>query len=335
MKLKPLQMPKKIEMDEKTATERYARFVIEPLERGFGITVGNALRRVLISSLRGAAVSAVKLDGALHEFCALPGVYEDTTQIVQNLKQVRFKMHGEGPKRATVTLKGKGEVKAGDLKVDHDVEVLNPELHLATLNDEGELNAEIEISMGRGYVPADQHPGGDRPIGTVTVDSLYSPVHKVNYTVEQTRIGQRIDYDKIILDIWTDGSVSPRDSLSHAAKILKDHFSLFVGFEEEEIQSEESEPDEDSLRLKKLLDKSVEELELSVRSSNCLRAANINTLAELVTKTESEMLKYRNFGRKSLKEIQDVLSEMGLSFGMDMGSIGASAGGNVPSNGDL
>ena len=333
MKLKPLQMPKKIEMDEKSATERYARFVIEPLERGFGITVGNALRRVLLSSLRGAAVSAVKLDGALHEFCALNGIYEDTTQIVQNLKQVRFKVHGEGPKRGSLTHKGKGEVKAADVRVDHEVEVLNPDQHIATLNDEGELNAEIEISLGRGYVAADQHQTGERPIGTLAVDSLFSPVHKVNYTVEQTRIGQRIDYDKIILDIWTDGSVSPRDALSHAAKILKDHFSLFVGFEEDEVTGEESEPDEDSLRLKKLLDKSVEELELSVRSSNCLRAANMNTLADLVTKSESEMLKYRNFGRKSLKEIQDVLSEMGLSFGMDLGSIGAPVV-HEPANGD-
>ncbi len=332
MKLKSLQMPKKIEMDEKTATERYARFVIEPLERGFGITVGNALRRVLISSLRGAAVSAVKIDGALHEFCALTGVYEDTTQIIQNLKQVRFKVHGEGPKRAMIGKKGKGEVKAGDLQVDHEVEVLNPDLHVATLNDEGELNAELEIQLGRGYVAADQHQVAERPIGHIPVDSLFSPVHKVNYTVEQTRIGQRIDYDKIILDIWTDGSLSPRDALSHAAKILKDHFSLFVGFEEEEVEEIESNEDEGSMRLKKLLDKSVEELELSVRSSNCLRAANINTLAELVTKSESEMLKYRNFGRKSLKEIQDVLSEMGLSFGMDLGSIGVSAG--QASNGD-
>ena len=332
MKLKSLQMPKKIEMDEKTATERYARFVIEPLERGFGITVGNALRRVLISSLRGAAVSAVKMDGALHEFCALNGVYEDSTQIIQNLKQIRFKMHGEGPKRATFVKKGKGEVKAGDLQVDHEVEVLNPDLHIATLNDEGELNAELEIQLGRGYVPADQHQIADRPIGHISVDSLFSPVHKVNYTVEQTRIGQRIDYDKIILDVWTDGSLSPRDALSHAAKVLKDHFALFVGFEDMDEPGEDVEPDEDSMRLKKLLDKSVEEMELSVRSSNCLRAANINTLSELVTKSESEMLKYRNFGRKSLKEIQDVLSDLGLSFGMDLGSIGVEGGSS--GNGD-
>ena len=331
MKHKTLQMPKKIEMDEKNATERYARFVIEPLERGFGITVGNSLRRVLISSLRGAAVSAVKIDGALHDFCALNGVFEDTTQIIQNLTQVRFKVHGEGPKRATLTLKGKGEAKAEHLKVDHEVEILNPEMHIATLNDDGELNAEIEISLGRGYVPADQHQVADRPIGTLPVDSLFSPVFKVNYNVEQTRIGQRIDYDKIIMDIWTDGSLTPRDALSHAAKILKDHFALFVGFEEEDISTDEPEPNEDSLRVKKLLEKSVEELELSVRSSNCLRAANINTLGDLVTKTESEMLRYRNFGRKSLKEIQDVLSEMGLSFGMDLGAIGVAS---QQSNGD-
>jgi DNA-directed RNA polymerase subunit alpha len=258
-------------------------------------------------------------------------VYEDTTQIIQNLKQVRFKIHGEGPKKATLTHQGKGEVRAEHLKVDHEVEVLNPEQHLATLNGEGELNAEVEISLGRGYVPADQHQATDRPIGTLPVDSLFSPVFKVNYTVDQTRIGQRIDYDKLTVDIWTDGSLTPRDSLSHAAKILKDHFALFVGFEEEEPAHEEIEPDEDAMRIKKLLEKSVEELELSVRSSNCLRAANINSLSELVTKTEGEMLKYRNFGRKSLKEIQDVLSEMGLSFGMDLSAIGL---GSQSNNGD-
>ncbi|HVP38974.1 MAG TPA: DNA-directed RNA polymerase subunit alpha [Candidatus Saccharimonadales bacterium] len=331
MKLKNLQMPKKIEMDEKSATDRFARFVIEPLERGFGATVGNALRRVLLSSLRGAAVSAVKIEGALHEFGSLPGIFEDSLQITQNLKQIRFKVHGEGPKRGALLRKGKGEVTAGDLKVDHEVEILNPDLHIATLNDEGEFTAEVEISVGRGYVQADQHQAGDRPIGTLSVDSLFSPVHRVNFTVEQTRIGQRIDYDKLNLEIWTDGSVSPRDALSHAAKILKDHFALFVGFEEEEPIAIEEEPDEGSVRIRKLLEKSVEELELSVRSSNCLRAANIKTLGELVTKTESEMLKYRNFGRKSLKEIQDVLSEMGLTFGMDPAALGLSP---QPVNGD-
>jgi DNA-directed RNA polymerase subunit alpha len=331
MKLKNLQMPKKIEMDEKSGNETFARFVIEPLERGFGVTVGNALRRVLLSSLRGAAVSAVKIDGALHEFGPLPGTVEDTLQITQNLKQIRFKVHGEGPKRGTLNLKGKGELKAGDLKVDHEVEVLNPDLHIVTLTEDVEFNAEVEISIGRGYEQADAHQVGDRPIGTLTVDSLFSPVHKVNYTVEQTRIGQRIDYDKLNLEIATDGSVTPRDALSYAAKILKDHFALFVGFEEEEPILVEDEPDEGSVRVKKLLEKSVEELELSVRSSNCLRAANIKTLGELVTKTESEMLKYRNFGRKSLKEIQDVLSEMGLTFGMDPATLGLAP---QPANGD-
>jgi DNA-directed RNA polymerase subunit alpha len=331
MKLKNLQMPKKIEMDEKSGNETFARFVIEPLERGFGVTVGNALRRVLLSSLRGAAVSAVKIDGALHEFGPLPGTVEDTLQITQNLKQIRFKVHGEGPKRGTLNLKGKGELKAGDLKVDHEVEVLNPDLHIVTLTEDVEFNAEVEISIGRGYEQADAHQVGDRPIGTLTVDSLFSPVHKVNYTVEQTRIGQRIDYDKLNLEIATDGSVTPRDALSYAAKILKDHFALLVGFEEEEPILVEDEPDEGSVRVKKLLEKSVEELELSVRSSNCLRAANIKTLGELVTKTESEMLKYRNFGRKSLKEIQDVLSEMGLTFGMDPATLGLAP---QPANGD-
>ncbi|MBI5837751.1 MAG: DNA-directed RNA polymerase subunit alpha [Candidatus Eisenbacteria bacterium] len=331
MKLKNLQLPKKIEMDERTATDTFALHYIEPFERGFGVTVGNALRRVLLSSLPGAAVSAVKIEGALHEFGPLTGIFEDTLQITQNLKQIRFKVHGEGPKRGTFAFKGKGEVKAGDLKVDHEVEVLNPELHIATLNEEGEFNAEVEISVGRGYVQADQHQAADRPIGTLSVDSLFSPVLKVNYTVEQTRIGQRIDYEKLNMELQTDGSVSPRDAMARAARILKDNLAIFLGAEEEEAVVDELEPDEDSLRVKKLLEKSVEELELSVRSSNCLRAANIKTLGELVTKTESEMLKYRNFGRKSLKEIQDVLNEMGLTFGMDPASLGMAP---LPVNGD-
>src|SRR6267142_1844353 len=296
MKWKNLQMPKNVEVDDKVSTNQYGKFSIEPLERGFGVTLANALRRALLSSLPGAAVTAVKIDGVQHEFSTMTGIKEDVPEILLNLKGMRFKIHSEGPKTATFEARGAGAVKAADLKTDPDIELLNPELHIATLNKDGEFRAEVEIGAGRGYVAAENQPTVDRPIGVVPVDSLFSPVTKVNFEVENTRIGQRIDYDKLTLEIWTDGSVLPSDALAYAAKILKDHFALFVHFEEE----------------------SVEELELSVRSSNCLKAADIKTIGDLVTKSEGEMLKYRNFGRKSLKEIADILQGMGLSFGMDV-----------------
>jgi DNA-directed RNA polymerase subunit alpha len=330
MKWKNLQMPKKVEMDAAQTTDRYGVFVVEPLERGFGITLGNSLRRVLLSSLQGAAVTAVRFDGVLHEFSTLPGVIEDTTEIVLNLKQVRFKLHGDGPKKATFEAKGKGEVRAGDLKVDADVQILNPDLHIATLNRDGELRMEIEVDAGRGYVPADSHSTEDRPIGEIPVDSLFSPVLKVNYKVEQARIGQRIDFDKLLLEIWTDGSILPTDALAVSAKILRDHFNLFIHFEEPIEEEQHEEVDEEILKMREKLERSVEELELSVRSSNCLRQAEIRTIADLVRKTEPEMLKYRNFGRKSLKEIQDVLTEMGLHLGMDLSAYYGSRGRPAP-----
>ncbi|HEY3156050.1 MAG TPA: DNA-directed RNA polymerase subunit alpha [Candidatus Eisenbacteria bacterium] len=318
MKWKNLQMPKNVEVDDKVSTNRYGRFTVEPLERGFGVTLGNALRRGLLSSLPGAAVTAVKIDGVQHEFTTMPGIKEDVPEILLNLKGMRFKIHSEGPKTATFDARGAGEVKAGDLKADPDIELLNPELHIATLNKDGEFRAEVEIGAGRGYVAAENQPTVDRPIGVVPVDSLFSPVTKVNFEVENTRIGQRIDYDKLTLEIWTDGSVIPSDALAYAAKILKDHFALFVHFEEEIVEEVEEEVDEEFLRIKTLLERSVEELELSVRSSNCLKAADIKTIGDLVQKSEPEMLKYRNFGRKSLKEIADILAGMGLHFGMDV-----------------
>src|SRR6266481_5651496 len=275
MKWKNLQMPKNVEVDEKTSTNRYGKFTIEPLERGFGVTLGNALRRVLLSSLPGAAVTAVKIEGVQHEFSTLPGLKEDVPEILLNLKQMRFKIHSEGPKTATFEARGAGEVKAGDLKTDPDIELLNPELHIATLNKDGEFRAEVEIGAGRGYVAAENQPVVDRPIGVVPVDSLFSPV-------------------------------------------TKDNFELFVHFEEEIVEEVEEEVDEEFLRIKTLLERSVEELELSVRSSNCLKAADIKTIGDLVTKSEGEMLKYRNFGRNSLKEIADILGGMGLHFGMDV-----------------
>jgi len=318
MKWKNLQMPKNVEMDEKSSTNHYGKFSIEPLERGFGVTLGNALRRVLLSSLPGAAVSAVKIDGVQHEFSTLPGIKEDIPEVLLNLKQIRFKLHGDAPKMGMIDVRGKNEVTAADLKVDADVEVLNPELHIATLNKDGEFRGEIEIGAGRGYVSADNQVNQDRPIGVLPLDSMYSPVTKVNFEVENTRIGQRIDYDKLDLEIWTDGSVIPSDALAYGAKILKDHFALFVHFEEEIEEEQEEEVDEEFLRIKALLERSVEELELSVRSSNCLKAANIKSIGDLVQKSEGEMLKYRNFGRKSLKEIADILQSMNLVFGMDV-----------------
>ena len=317
MKWKNLTMPKQIAPDPAN-TEGYGRFVIEPLERGFGVTLGNALRRVLLSSLQGAAVTAVRIEGVLHEFSTLPGVIEDVTEIILNLKQVRMKLHGDGPKKGTVESKGKGEIRAGDLQVDTDIEILNPELHIATLNRDGDLRMEVEIGGGRGYVSADQHSQQDSPIGVIPIDSMFSPVTKVNYNVEATRLGQRIDYDKLTLEVWTDRSILPQDAVAVAAKILRDHFQMFIHFEEPIEEEVEEEVDEELVRIRGLLEKSVEELELSVRSSNCLRAAEIKSIGDLVQKSEAEMLKFRNFGRKSLKEIQDILGGMGLSFGMDI-----------------
>jgi DNA-directed RNA polymerase subunit alpha len=316
MKWKNLTMPKQMVADPGN-TSSYGKFVIEPLERGFGLTLGNALRRVLLSSLQGAAITAVRIDGVLHEFSTLPGVIEDVTELILNLKQVRLKLHGDGPKKGTFEVKGKGEVRAGNLIVDPEVEVLNPDLHIATLNKDGDLRMEVDIDAGRGYVSADQHSQLDRPIGVIPIDSMFSPVTKVNYNVETTRLGQRIDYDKLTVETWTDGSILPSDAVAVAAKILRDHFTLFIHFEEPIEEEKEEEVDEERQRVRRMLDKSVEELELSVRSSNCLRAAEIKTIGDLVLKSEPEMLKYRNFGRKSLKEIQDILSEMGLHFGMD------------------
>jgi len=317
MKWKNLTMPKQVVPDPDN-NDGYGKFVIEPLERGFGLTLGNALRRVLLSSLQGAAITAVRIDGVLHEFSTLPGVIEDVTEIILNLKQVRLKLHGDGPRKGVFEIKGKGEVRAGNMVADPEIEILNPDLHIATLNRDGDLRMEVEINGGRGYVSADLHSASDRPIGVVPIDSLFSPVTKVNYQVEATRLGQRIDYDKLTVELWTDRSILPQDAIAVAAKILRDHFNMFIHFEEPIEEEVEEEVDEEVMRIRKLLDKSVDELELSVRSSNCLRAAEIKSIGDLVQKSEPEMLKYRNFGRKSLKEIQDILGEMGLHFGMDV-----------------
>jgi DNA-directed RNA polymerase subunit alpha len=320
MKLKPLQMPKKIDIDQETLTEDYGKFVIAPLERGFGLTMGTALRRVLLSSIQGAAVTAVKMEGVLHEFGAIPGVLEGVTDIILNLKKLRVKMTEDTTKTLYLKANNKKKVTGADVQDDSAVQIVNPELHIATLSDGAKLDMELKIETGRGYVPAEQLKDKNQPIGVINVDALFSPVSRVNFTVEDIRVGQRTDYDKLILEIWTDRTISPSDALAHAAKIVKDHMLLFITFEEEpEMMVEEV--DEETEALRKLLQTSVEELELSVRSSNCLKAAKIKTLGDLVRKTESEMLKYRNFGKKSLAELAKVLEGYGLHFGTDVAKI--------------
>lgn len=318
MKWKNLTMPKSVEVDQGVSTDRYGRFIIEPLERGFGITIGNALRRVLLSSLQGAAISSVRIEGVLHEFSTVPGVLEDVTEIVLNLKQMRFKLHADYTKKARFSVVGPADIKAGDLQRDADLEVLNPELHICTVNKEGALNMEVEVAAGRGYVTADMQPDEDRPIGVIPIDAHFSPIKKCNFFVENTRIGQRVDFDKLTVEVWTDGSILPKDAVAYAAKVLQDHFAPLINFTEPIVSEEEEEVDAEKSRIRELLLKSVEEMELSVRSANCLRAANIKTIGDLVQKPESMMLKFRNFGRKSLKEISDILSGYGLQFGMDV-----------------
>jgi len=318
MKWKPLQMPKEIVSDQSSATENYSRFIIEPLERGFGNTLGNSLRRVLLSSIQGAAVVSLRIEGALHEFTTLEDVYEDVTDIVLNVKKIRVQMHADEMKTLTLKVSKKGKINAGMFNVDPEVEILNPDLHILELVADREFTMELDIDSGRSYVVAEMNKRTDAPVGTVFVDSLFSPVEKVNYEIENTRVGQRTDYDRLILEITTDGSITPEDALSFGAKILKDHLQLFIHMDEDIEIEEEEEEDEETIRVRQLLQTRVDELELSVRSSNCLRAANIQTLAELVGKTESEMLKYRNFGRKSLNELNAILDELNLSFGMDI-----------------
>ena len=318
MKWKNIQMPKEILTEEGTATARYNKFIIQPLERGFGTTLGNAMRRVLLSSIQGAAPVSIRINGVTHEFSTIPGVYEDATEMVLNVKELRLKLLGNEPKTLTLESKKKGELKAKDLKIDSEVEILNPDLHIATLTENTDFRMEIEVGWGRGYVASEQNKREGVPVGTVFLDSMFSPVTKVNFNVENTRVGQRTDYDKLFLEIWTDGTITPEDALCFSAKILKDHLQLFIKMEERLEMVEEEKVDEEILRIRNLLKMRVDELELSVRSSNCLRAATIQAIGDLVQKTESEMLKYRNFGRKSLTELNGILAGLGLSFGMDI-----------------
>jgi DNA-directed RNA polymerase subunit alpha len=318
MKWKSLQMPKDIQIEKASLTDKYSKFTIEPLEKGFGTTLGNALRRTLLSSIQGVAPVAVRIDGVLHEISTIPGVYEDITEIVLNVKSIRVKLLGDEPKTLRLEANKRGELTAGDIKTDGDIQIMNPDLHIAQLTEDTKFKMEIDVGIGRSWVPAEQNKRPDAPVGTVFLDSMFSPVQKVNFEVENTRVGQRTDYDKLILEIWTDGSLTPEDALCYASKTLKDHLQLFIKLEEELEMAEEEVVDEETLKVRNLLKTKVDELELSVRSSNCLRAANIQTLEDLVQKTEQEMLKYRNFGRKSLTELNTILAELGLSFGMDI-----------------
>jgi DNA-directed RNA polymerase subunit alpha len=309
--------PKRLQVDKDSLTPTYGKFFAEPLERGFGITIGNSLRRVLLSSLQGAAVTSVKIEGALHEFTSLPGITEDVADIILNVKDVLIKMHTYEQKTLRVDKKGPAVVRASDMDVDSAVEILNKDLVIATVGEDGHLKMELTCRKGRGYVQSDANKTPNMPIGAIPIDSIFSPVKKVNYHVTNARVGQQTDYDKLTLEVWTDGSVSPEDAVAYAAKIIKDQLSIFINFEDE-VEPEiivEPQPEE---KFNENLLRTVDELELSVRSANCLANANIKYIGDLVQKTESEMLKTKNFGRKSLKEIKEILAEMGLSLGMKL-----------------
>ncbi len=303
--------PRGLDVDE--ATDDYGKFVVEPLERGFGLTLGNALRRILLSSLQGAAITSVKIDGAFHEFTSVPDVMEDVTDIVLNLKQVVVRSHTVKTVQGLIDVKGPKVVTASDIQLPPEVEVLNPELRLCEVGKGGRFYAEITVDVGRGYVAAERNKKPGQPIGTIPIDALFSPIRKVNYVVSAARVGQMTDYDKLTLEVWTDGSMDPRDAVAYAAKILKEQLAVFINFEETD---EPVQPEEEEEELNENLFRSVEELDLSVRSANCLQNANIRLIGELVQKTEAELLKTKNFGRKSLKEIRDILDDMGLQLGM-------------------
>lgn len=311
--------PKRVDVDEATRTRCYGEFTIQPLERGYGVTLGNALRRVLLSSIQGSAIVSIKIDGVLHEFSTIPSVKEDVTDIILNLKGVRFKLGQADTKVVHINVERAGAITAGDIITDGTIEVLNKDHHIATMSDGGSFNAELVVKMGKGYNPAKKELDADQPEGTINVDAIYSPINKVNYVVSHARVGQITDYDKLVLEVWTDGSLSPEDAIAYSAKILKQQLDVFVNFEEvdEEIKPE---AEEEKGNIDEVLLRHVEDLELSVRSANCLKNAGINSIGELVQKTEAEMLKTKNFGRKSLSEIKDILTEYGLTFGMKLDS---------------
>jgi DNA-directed RNA polymerase subunit alpha len=310
------QKPKRLACETETLTHRYGKFYAQPFERGFGTTIGNSLRRSLLSSVEGAAITAVKIEGVLHEFSSIPGVVEDATDIILNLKRIPFKLHSNAPKTLRVERTVPGEVLSGEIESDPEVEVLDPNIHIATVSEGGSLSIEMRLKRGRGYISADRNLDEDLAVGYIPIDSVHSPVKKVNYTVESARLGQDTDYDKLTVEVWTNGSVKPENAIGLAAKLIKDHMQIFINFEEEpELAEADSEAARD-LAFNENLDRSVDELELSVRSYNCLKNADIRTIRELIQKSEPEMLKTKNFGRKSLNEIKEILASMGLHLGM-------------------
>ena len=306
----------RIECIETPADDSYGKYVIEPLERGYGTTLGNSLRRVLLSSLPGTAVTSIRISGIQHEFSTIPGVKEDVTEIVLNVKRIIARLHSEEPKTVYIEAAGEGEVTAGDIKADAEVEILNPEMHIATLGPDASLSMELVFDHGRGYVPADKNKGPQQIIGTIPVDSIYTPVLKVNYAVENTRVGNQTDFDKLTIEVWTDKTISPRDAISLGAKILVDHFTLFTDLSDA-MGSRSTVVEKVETQRDKVLEMTIEELDLSVRSFNCLKRANINTVEDLISKTEDEMIKVRNLGRKSLEEVEHKLAMMGLSLASD------------------
>ena len=314
--MKNFEMPKKLVLDESSYTPTYGKFVAEPFERGYGVTVGNGLRRVLMSSIEGTAVTSIKIEGVSHEFSAIPGVAEDVPQIILNIKKLVLKSHFKTPKPMTIDVDKKGEITAKDIKCDETVEIVNPDLHIATLTKNVPFKVEMEVARGRGYVPAERNKKEGQPIGVIAIDSIYTPIKKVNFKVENTRVGQITDYDKVILEVWTNGAIEPKEALLYASNIFQRHLDIFVGFgklpEEEETPVET----EEQRLLREKLKVPISELELSVRSSNCLKEARIKTIGDLVRRSEMDMLKYRNFGKKSLAEISKILTDMGLSLGM-------------------
>ncbi|MEW5798273.1 MAG: DNA-directed RNA polymerase subunit alpha [Bacteroidota bacterium] len=314
------QMPESVILDESVATATYGKFIVQPLEKGYGVTIGNALRRVLLSSLPGFAITALRIEGIVHEFTTLPGIVEDVSDMILNLKQVRLKATNKKVGKVTVHLKGPGKFTADDIqKASPEVEILNPELQIATLNKDADFEIELRIGRGKGYVTAEENKMPDQPVGMITIDSIFTPIVNVRYNVESTRVGQQTDYERLTLEVETDGSILPKDAVAYAGRVLRDHIQFFINFDAtQETEKEETERDEEISRIRKILITPVDELELSVRSHNCLRAADIKTLGDLVRRDESELLKFRNFGRKSLAELTAIVEANNLTFGMDV-----------------
>ncbi len=320
VRLGRFEMPKRLSKEESSATATYAKFIAEPFETGYGHTIGNSLRRVLLSSLEGAAITSVKIDGAMHEFAAVDGVVEDVTEIVLNLKKVKFRAHSREVRTLLLSVNKEGPVTAADIQLTQGIDLINPDQLICTLDRKKKFEMEMEVKIGRGFCPGDENKKVDQPIGVIAIDSLFSPVSRVRYAVEAARVGQRTDYDRLLLEIWTDGRISPEDALTQASAILQHHLDVFVGYDKNavEFEEEEARQDDDKAKLRKLLNMSVNEIELSVRAANCLNNANITTVGQLAMKTEAEMLKYRNFGKKSLNEIKEKLATLGLSLGMNL-----------------